>query len=171
MLRKPRLKTTLLGAVFVVAAFFIALSVRNYLQDRPIPGGIVAYRAHNREGMTHTYCLCSHKGYYLITEQLVFWYLAGHDSLQLRGEIIASTGDLLTVKPIQKRFFDDQKIPAAFTIENLGDYIRIVEPSSGYSSGADFTLKKTYLAAEVREKVERFDFAEWRRSNPDQWAD
>lgn len=167
MFKKLHLRTALLAAVLIPAVCWAALGLSNYLRDRPIPDGIVAYRAHTREGMSHTHCLCNHKGYYIITDRLVLWYLTGHDSLQPEGEIVSSSGETLTIRPIQKRLFEDQKVPDDFTIERLDGFVRINKPASTYLPATEFTLKKTHLGHEIRARVEGFDYVQWKASHND----
>ena len=163
---KLRLKTALLVVGVVVATCGITFSIRNVLRDRPIPGGIVAYRAHNLEGRRHTHCACGHKGYFILTEQLVLWYVTDHETFQPHGEIISSDGDRLTVKPIQQPI-NDQELSETLTMEKRDNKLRIVEPASEFAPVSDYTLKKIFLGSEIREQVENFDYEEWRRSQRD----
>lgn len=161
--KKSRLRAALKVAIVIVAACIIAFAVRIYLQDRPIPGGIVAYRSHNLKGMRHTHCGCGHKGYYILTDRLVLWYVTDHDSLQPQGEIIRSEGNLLTVNPIQESI-GEEETSDAFTIEKHVSKLHIVEPASEFIALEDYTLKLTYLGADIRERVENFDYEEWKES-------
>ncbi len=147
----------------VVAGCILLLAIISYLQDRPIPGGIVAYRSHSLEGMRHTHCACGHKGFYLLTDRLVLWYLTDHDALQPVGEIVRSDGNILTVQPIDEPF-EGEDPSKPFTIEKREGKIHIVEPATEYSPVADFSLKLTYLGPDIRERVENFDFEEWKAS-------
>ncbi len=119
----------------------------------------MAYRSHNFEGRRHTHCACGHKGFYLLTDRLVLWYVTDHESLQPQGEIVRSEGHIFTVQPIGEP--DPLK---AYKIEKHEGKIHIVEPATKYSPVADYTLKMTYLGPDIRKRVEIFDFEEWKAS-------
>lgn len=123
----------------------------------------MAYRAHTLEGMRHTYCACGHKGFYILTDQFVLWYVTDHDSLQQEGEIVTSDGNKLTVQPVEEPL-EGEDPPEPYTIEKQERKIRIVEPATEYSTVADYTLKLTYLGPEIRKRVEDFNFEEWKTS-------
>ena len=150
-----------IGAIVVICA--IALALRNILQDRPIPRGIVAYRAHDLKGKLHTHCACAHKGFYILTDQFVLWYVAGHDSLGPKGEIVNSSGNHITVQSLEEPIGDE--ILAPFTIHKRESSLYIVEPASEYQPESNYSLVKTFLGPEVREMVENFDYAEWQASS------
>jgi hypothetical protein len=161
-----RIQTTLIVASGVVAACVLLWTLRSSLQDQPIPGGIVAYRSHSFEGRGQVHCACGHKGFFLLTDRLVLWYVTDHDALQPRGQIVRSDGNLLTVQPIHEPFHGEEP-PKPFTIEKREGEIQIVQPATKYSSVRDYSLKLTYLGPEIRERVEKFNFEEWNASQDD----
>ena len=166
MTKNLRRRTALI-AVGVIVLICVAISlVRTFVQDRPISGGIVAYRSYNLKGMNYTHCACGHKGYFILTDQLLLWYVTDHETLQPHGEIVSSVSNKITVE--RMRSFDpDEESPERFVIEKGVNKLHIAEPPSDYSSDSEYSLKKTYLGPEIRELVESFDYEEWKNARED----
>ena len=57
-----------------------------------------------------------------------------------------------------------EEAPEAFTIEKHANKLHIIEPASEFIDLEDYTLKLTYLGADIRERVENFDYEEWKES-------
>lgn len=167
MTKNLRLRTALIAVGVIVLGCVAVSLVRTFVQDRLIPGGIVAYRSYNLEGMKYTHCACGHKGYFIVTDQLLLWYVTDHETLQPHGEIVSSVSNKITVE--RMRSFDpDEEKPERFVIEIGENKLHIAEPPSEYSSDSEYSLKKTYLGPDIRALVESFDYEEWKNSREDQ---
>ena len=129
-----------------------------FLRDRPIPGGIEAYRAADREGRMFANCACGHTGYYVLRDDIILWYVTVHDSIDPKGEVIAETAGQITFRRRRRPWHDGDTVLTG-TMEKTEFGLRVVQGEKAYR------LKRTYLGPEIREMVEAFDYGAWLEEN------
>ena len=130
----------------------------NPAPDPPIPGGIVAYRSVDRAGRWHTECGCGHLGYLIPRDDLILWYVTGHDALQPMAEITAREGSRLTfLRCDQLEEPESDSDAVRGTIDVRPGWWRIVDKEYD----ASYKLKQTWLEPEIRARVEAYDYEAW----------
>ncbi|MGY8643343.1 MAG: hypothetical protein ACKVJU_19890 [Verrucomicrobiales bacterium] len=123
--RVRRVTKILLVTGVLISVGAIGLFVRQWLKDQPIEGGIAAYRPTDRIGRMTTSCGCGHKGYIVLTDRFVLWYVTGHDSIQPSAETLSRNGENLTIR----------KLSSPYSTENGVSSIKLEDKGVSFKEG------------------------------------
>ena len=133
-------------------------------QDAPIPGGILAYRADTIEGKKSTSCACGHDGYFLLSDEMLLWYVTDHEKVQSMGTITSQTDNIYTVKK-EYSTGDADSVIVNMRIEKRDKHLHIDTDTSQNDPEDKFILKQTYLGPNVKELVDSFMREEKQRAS------
>lgn len=152
IIKKPSRYQIIAGiAVLLVAAGSVVMYCMGYLHyEKPIEGGILAYKGKGKTARMFTQCMCGNEGYYIFTDKHFLWYVTGHDEISLRGDILERTQDKITylLAPISENTKKNRK---TYEIEIHGRYLRHTGDEE------DYKLFPTWLGPDMKKRIEEFD--------------
>jgi hypothetical protein len=109
-----------------------------------------AYEAVDYKGRLATYCGCNHKGYFIITNDKILWFVTEHDEVQEKGAIIEKVGNVIKSKE-SSSVIEYKKLSE---IKKEGDFIFVSEYSEFRDS--KYKLKKVELSYDIKEKINKY---------------